>query len=137
MQPFNLYKNKGVVYNVIIESEVGCDEINIEIINKINELITNDDLLHIYFPKIGLGRIYPKYEIIKNIITFTFGISFKDINRNPGIDELSSGSSQNACQFCVYAPICHPDTVEGRRDYKAVSAQEFWEQIQKEVKENG
>ena len=90
MQPFNLYKNKGVVYNVIIESEVGCDEINIEIINKINELITNDDLLHIYFPKIGLGRIYPKYEIIKNIITFTFGISFKDINRNPGIDELSS-----------------------------------------------
>ena len=47
------------------------------------------------------------------------------------------GSSQNACQFCVYAPICHPDTVEGRRDYKAVSAQEFWEQIQKEAEKNG
>ena len=63
------------------------------------------------------------------------------------VDEIASGcvapnpytrgSTDNACRFCPYGPICHPDSVEGRRNYKAVSEQKFWEDVSKEVKANG
>ena len=47
------------------------------------------------------------------------------------------GSSHNACTFCPYGSVCHKDTVEGRRNYKAMSAQRFWEEIEKEEKSHG
>lgn len=63
------------------------------------------------------------------------------------VDEIASGcidpnpytrgSSDNACRFCPYGPVCHPETVEGRRNYKAVSAQKFWEDVEKEVTAHG
>jgi ATP-dependent helicase/nuclease subunit B len=63
------------------------------------------------------------------------------------VDEIASGcvdpnpytrgSSDNACRFCPYGPVCHPDTVKGRRNYKAVTAQRFWEDVQKEVEKHG
>ena len=63
------------------------------------------------------------------------------------VDEIASGnvepnpytrgSSHNACRFCDYATICHAATVEGRRNYKAMSAQRFWEEIAKEMSKLG
>ena len=63
------------------------------------------------------------------------------------VDEIESGcvapnpytrgSADNACRFCPYGPICHPDNVDGRRNYKAVSSQKFWDDISKGVKVNG
>lgn len=63
------------------------------------------------------------------------------------VDEIASGcvdpnpytrgSSDNACRFCPYGPVCHPENVEGRRNYKAVSAQKFWEDVEKEVTARG
>ena len=63
------------------------------------------------------------------------------------VDEIASGcvdpnpytrgSSDNACRFCPYGSVCHPDSVEGRRNYKAVSAQKFWEDVEKEVTAHG
>ena len=47
------------------------------------------------------------------------------------------GSSHNACVFCPYGAICNPETVEGRRNYKAITAQRFWEEIEKEMMKNG
>ena len=47
------------------------------------------------------------------------------------------GSSHNACAFCPYGAICHPADLEGRRDYKAMTAAYFWEQVAKEVGNNG
>lgn len=47
------------------------------------------------------------------------------------------GSADNACRFCPYGPICHPDNLEGRRNFKAVPAQKFWEDVEKEVRANG
>jgi ATP-dependent helicase/nuclease subunit B len=47
------------------------------------------------------------------------------------------GTSHNACTFCPYGAVCHSESVEGRRDYKAMSAQEFWEEVYKELKSNG
>lgn len=43
------------------------------------------------------------------------------------------GSSHNACSFCPYGTICHEETVEGRRNYKAMTSQRFWEEIEKEM----
>lgn len=46
------------------------------------------------------------------------------------------GTSHNACTFCPYGAVCRKDTVQGRRNYKAMTAQQFWEEIGKE-RENG
>lgn len=47
------------------------------------------------------------------------------------------GGRHNACAFCPYGAICHQATVENRRDYAAMSAQKFWEEIEKEMSDRG
>ena len=63
------------------------------------------------------------------------------------VDEIASGklepnpytrgSSHNACAFCPYTMICHPESISTRRNYKAMSAQRFWEEVEREVKDRG
>jgi ATP-dependent helicase/nuclease subunit B len=63
------------------------------------------------------------------------------------VDEIASGkvepnpytrgSSHDACAFCPYGAICHKETVEGRRNYKTMTSQRFWEEIEQEVKSHG
>jgi len=63
------------------------------------------------------------------------------------VDEIASGtvepnpytrgSSHNACAYCPYKEVCHFATVEGRRNYKAMTAQRFWEEIGKEMGHHG
>jgi ATP-dependent helicase/nuclease subunit B len=63
------------------------------------------------------------------------------------VDEIASGcvtpnpytrgSSDNACRFCPYAQICHPENVQGRRNYKTITAQRFWEDVEKAVSKHG
>lgn len=63
------------------------------------------------------------------------------------VDDISSGcvtpnpytrgSSHDACAFCPYGSICHPAFVEGRRNYQAMSAQRFWDEIEREMKKHG
>ncbi len=60
-------------------------------------------------------------------------ISCGNIAPNP----YTRGSSHNACAFCPYTAVCHMETVENRRDYKSVSSQHFWEEIEREVGTNG
>lgn len=47
------------------------------------------------------------------------------------------GSSHDACAFCPYGMICHQKTVEGRRNYKTMNAERFWEEIRKEMAKHG
>ena len=47
------------------------------------------------------------------------------------------GGSHNACTFCPYGAVCHNAQVEGRRNYKAMSSQRFWEEIGKELDRHG
>ena len=66
---------------------------------------------------------------------------------NSLVDEIASGkvepnpytrgSSHNACLFCPYGAICHSETVPGRRNYQAMKAGRFWEEIEKEVSRGG
>ena len=63
------------------------------------------------------------------------------------VDEIASGNvepnpytrgtSHDACAFCPYGAICHKDSVEGRRNYKTMTSQRFWEEIEQEVKPRG
>ncbi len=50
-------------------------------------------------------------------------------------DPYSRGSSFSSCTFCPYGAICHGGDPENRRNYKTMSASDFWERTQKE--ENG
>ena len=47
------------------------------------------------------------------------------------------GGSHNACTYCPYGAVCNPASVEGRRNYKAITAQRFWEDIEREMREHG
>ncbi|MGN1000163.1 MAG: PD-(D/E)XK nuclease family protein [Faecousia sp.] len=60
-------------------------------------------------------------------------IASGNVEPNP----YTRGSSHDACAFCPYGSICHQATVEGRRNYKAMTAQRFWEEVEKEVGQNG
>lgn len=47
------------------------------------------------------------------------------------------GTSHDACRYCPYGAVCHRNSVEGRRNYKAMDQDEFWERVGKEVEKNG
>ena len=55
------------------------------------------------------------------------------VDANP----YTRGSSHNACIFCPYGPVCHPEQIDGRRNYKTMSAERFWEEVGKEMSKRG
>lgn len=60
-------------------------------------------------------------------------IASGNVEPNP----YTRGTSHSACTFCPYDAICHRTTVEGRRNYKSMTAQRFWEEIEKELNGHG
>jgi len=60
-------------------------------------------------------------------------IASGNVEPNP----YTRGSSHNACAFCPYGSICHKENVSGRRNYKAMKAERFWEEIEKEMSRHG
>ena len=60
-------------------------------------------------------------------------ISSGNVTPNP----YTRGVSHNACTFCPYGAVCHEETVEGRRNYKSMTAQRFWEEVEKEGANHG
>ena len=80
-------------------------------------------------------------EQLKQLKAYIFRILSKMV------DEIASGtvepnpytrgSSHSACAFCPYGAVCHEAEVEGRRNYKTMNAQRFWDEIGKEMGSNG
>ena len=60
-------------------------------------------------------------------------IASGDITPNP----YTRGTSHDACTYCPYASICHKNEVQQRRNYKTMTSQQFWEEIEKEVNCHG
>ena len=52
---------------------------------------------------------------------------------NVAPNPYTRGTSHDACAFCPYGPVCHKAEVEGRRNYKTMTAQRFWEGVGKEM----
>ncbi|MBE6946995.1 MAG: hypothetical protein E7454_01920 [Ruminococcaceae bacterium] len=70
------------------------------------------------------------FALLRNMID---EIAAGSVQANP----YTRGSSHNACRYCPYGSICHQKDVPERRDYKTISAQEFWADVEKEVNRNG
>ena len=80
-------------------------------------------------------------EQLKKLEAYVFRIVGKlveDIaSGNVEPNPYTRGSSHDACAWCPYGAICHKDEVEGRRNYKTMTAQRFWEEIGKEEHHGG
>lgn len=70
------------------------------------------------------------YGLLSDIVD---EIASGNVTPNP----YTRGASHNACRFCPYGAVCHPNSVPDRRNYQAMSADRFWEEIEKEVGQNG
>ena len=79
--------------------------------------------------KFSLLREYV-FDVLRNLVD---EIASGRVAPNP----YTRGSHHNACTYCPYGTICHENNVEGRRNYAAISAEKFWEDVEKAVKENG
>ncbi len=60
-------------------------------------------------------------------------IAIGAVDANP----YTRGANHNACAFCPYGAICRSKAEEGRRNYKAMPAQKFWEDVYREVTDRG
>ena len=70
------------------------------------------------------------FNLLKDLVD---DVASGNVEPNP----YTRGSSHNACSFCPYGTVCHKTTVENRRDYRAVTADEFWNYVQQEVSNRG
>ena len=71
--------------------------------------------------------------VMRILGTMAEDIASGNVEPNP----YTRGTSHNACAYCPYGTICHAETVKGRRNYKSMSAQMFWEEIGKVRKDHG
>ena len=77
-------------------------------------------------------------KLLESYVFKTLGKMVDDIaSGNVTPNPYTRGTSHNACAFCPYGPICHKETVEGRRNYKAMNARKFWDEVEKEMQKNG
>ena len=63
------------------------------------------------------------------------------------VDEIASGTVEpnpytrgtvhSACAYCPYGPVCREKKETGRRNYKTMDAQRFWDEIGKEMDRHG
>ena len=72
------------------------------------------------------------------------GYVFRTLGRL--VEEIASGDvspnpytrgDHGACTWCPYGSICHKADVGGRRNYKTMSAQRFWDEVGKEMGHGG
>ena len=72
---------------------------------------------------------------------YVFSILRKLVNEiasgNVAPNPYTRGDSHNACKYCPYGAVCHKSSVAGRRNYQAMKPQRFWDEIAKEVQDNG
>ena len=78
-----------------------------------------------------LGQL--KRYLSKLLARMVDDIAGGNVEPNP----YTRGTSHDACTFCPYSAVCHKHSVTGRRNYKKMEPDQFWEQIGREDAENG
>lgn len=72
-------------------------------------------------------------KLLRQYVFKTLGKLIDDIaSGNVEPNPYTRGSNHNPCSYCPYGDVCHQATVEGRRNYKTMSADDFWDRIGKE-----
>lgn len=74
-----------------------------------------------------------KDYIFKILTRMVDDIACGNVDPNP----YTRGTSHNACRYCPYGAVCNQSEVAGRRNYQAMSAKRFWEEIGKEMSDFG
>ncbi len=81
--------------------------------------------------RVQLGQLK---DYVRNLLRdMVDDIASGNVAPNP----YSRGTSFDACTFCPYGAICHKDSVENKRNYKTMTAQRFWEEVEKEGASRG
>ena len=79
-----------------------------------------------------------QFKMLKAYLMRLLGRMVDDIaSGNVEPNPYTRGTSHSACAFCPYGSICHEEQVEGRRNYKTMQAQRFWDEIGKEMDHHG
>lgn len=79
-----------------------------------------------------------QFRMLKRYVFGVVGRIVDDIaSGNVEPNPYTRGSLHNACAFCPYSTICSKAKESGRRNYKAMTATRFWEEVEKEVASNG
>ena len=65
------------------------------------------------------------FETLRDLVD---QVASGNVEPNP----YTRGNDYSACRFCAYKAICHYVTVPGRRNYAAMNAERFWQEIGKE-----
>lgn len=77
-------------------------------------------------------------RLLERFIFRVLGSLVEDIaSGNVEPNPYTRGSSHDACRFCPYGAVCHSDCVTGRRNYKAMTDTQFWEQVEREMEKYG
>ena len=78
-----------------------------------------------------------QFKLLSKYVFRLLGKMVDDIaSGNVTPNPYTRGSSHNACRFCPYGAVCHASSVEERRNYKIMSSQRFWDEIEKEMKQH-
>ena len=80
-------------------------------------------------------------EQLKMLKAYVFKILGKMVDEiasgNVEANPYTRGTSHSACDYCPYGAVCHKEHVQGRRNYKTMKPERFWEEIGKELGTNG
>ena len=77
-------------------------------------------------------------KLLKGYLFKILGRMVDDIaSGNVEPNPYTRGSSHSACAFCPYKAVCHEKSVAGRRNYEAMKADRFWQEIGKEMNPDG
>ncbi|MGM9603494.1 MAG: PD-(D/E)XK nuclease family protein [Faecousia sp.] len=123
-----LWKRQGLLLNdeaVLRAMEPGEEPKRLPVKNKKGEL--TGDLADREQMKLLEGYVF---RVLGKLVE---DIASGNVEPNP----YTRGNAHDACRFCPYGSICHSGSVAGRRNYKAMDAQRFWEEVGKEMEKHG
>ena len=72
-------------------------------------------------------------KLLETYVFRTLGKLVEDIASGDVMPNPYTRGDHGACTWCPYGSICHKTEVDGRRNYKTMSAQRFWEELGKEM----
>lgn len=77
-------------------------------------------------------------KLLKGYVFRVLGALVEDIaSGHVEPNPYTRGNAHDACRFCPYGSVCHSGSVEGRRNYKTMTAQRFWQEVGKEMADHG
>lgn len=74
-----------------------------------------------------------QFQLLERYIFRILGKLVEDIASGDVTPNPYTRGDHGACTWCPYGTICHKAEVEGRRNYKTMSAQRFWEEVEGEM----